>query len=1389
MGVTRSNPFVIDTTRKEAVADSLLNIVYSRISGGGDYGKVIYGNKPSSTLVSGFLLPRRQIDDGDEVTSPIWISSHGLDFQISRDGQGVIKVQPAFSLYVRVLPTEDDIRTRDDCRLQFRLKKEVSQGLRQRIKAALDAKWDEIKGNYASRRECSDWKRIKDEVHAKVYQNSGIPSNLDEVINAPEEEESAADNAPNDDANAGPTDALVVKDAPPPGLNDEHFEALDIPHKWLRLDLALPPFVLNPYAPDSERQEQIKAHESAMEGAIRDRILAWLDDEDPKTGGKLWAYRAGISIKPSQYKNWEQFLKEFRERGGNPAAPVHRIAWDIEMSVDWMNPFRLNVHLALENQSDEPKQHKDDTEVAIFGVSVALQLPNQMHQRLRLERVKPSYRYNRYLNYPAIGYNGGVQERHYEHGEVLLRTTWAPRYHQPRIVPISYPGVVRNIRKLSQPDSLTGLEPIPGAFEDWLSTAQSKVGLDIGIEGDKDAIAREQQKLNEDLAKWKIEKDAIAAGIALLSESKQHWQKRGPQSDLRAAPFEAWLAMNEAMADLMRLRTKDDSGEWRLFQLAFILANLPAIATRMKEFSHLYNESRDDAVTLLYFATGGGKSEAFFGLLLFTLFLDRLRGKSFGVSSMIRYPLRLLTIQQAQRAAKVLAQAELVRQKYGYIGQPFSIGFWVGSGGSPNRFNAKGVSDVPEIQKVTETEEKLREADAKYAAAVKSWNKLPNCPFCGSQTGLRLFPKLGATLAHVCTSAKCDWNKAEVKPLPFYICDEDIYDLAPSVLLGTVDKLALIGHAASTIRSVMGMLGTAPWRETETGRLHIPDSKALKDGPEHHGCVPLFPAYSSGEKIFHDPFPALLIQDEAHLLDESLGTFSGLFESTLDAMLEGLTRWMRDVVSTDPNGNRRRAKVIAASATVSEPERQLEHLYQRKIPALQFPHPGPDIYSSFYATPQEPQDDEPTRLALPGTEVESRARLARIYCGFMTNGRPHTTTTVNLLANFHLSITDLFTKLAFGDEAAQASARQQLCDHLSENPIRAVLDEKLKSASVSDLATLVDLHRISLTYVTNKKGGDQIMAAESEEVRKLHKAHGYQLDALHTRLITGSIDQGEIQDTVQTAQKRVPHGEELSPLTDALRSIVATSAVSHGVDVEELNSMFFAGMPSDIAEYIQASSRIGRTHVGFCVLCPTPQRRRDRYIIEVFDIFHRFLERMVQPAAIDRWAEKAVQRVIPSVFQAGICGVAAARDFLRMEDDKKATWKTNAEIRDILPDYQRNPILFIDQISNFVSLAIGLKDGYAPQGEDYYKAEVKKRIRRMVEEMAEQQNRNSSLKTYFEQNTDSLLKPMTSLRDVDQAGLIRLAAKDVDGSRLSDEDVRDVMAFVRHGYAETGDEE
>jgi hypothetical protein len=997
-----------------------------------------------------------------------------------------------------------------------------------------------------------------------------------------------------------------------------------------------------------------------------------------------------------------------------------------------------------------------------------------------------------HLQYPAIGHNGGVQLVGERGDSVRLRTTWAPRYVQPRIIPLDYPGVIRNIRALSEPDGLDGILPLVTELKGWLNSLPGRVDPMSGLDAsDVDGREREQEKFDADLRAWGNEIAAMETGLSILQESRRHWVARGPQSSPLAMPFEAWLAMNEAMADMMRARTGDDSGKWRLFQLAFVIANLPAIATRLPEYERFYAADRDDTVTLLYFATGGGKSEAFFGLLVFALFLDRLRGKHLGVTAMIRYPLRLLTIQQAQRCSKVLARAEAVRRKRKYGGDPFSIGFWVGSGGSPNHHASKGVDDIKKIDEVEpsrELEEKLRATDRRYDAACRAWNKIPACPFCNAPTALRLFPKLGGTLAHVCTNADCASNQGGYQPLPFYICDEDIYDIAPSVLLGTVDKLALIGHSARTIRRVYGMFGAAPWRKADTGRLVVPNAEELRAGPAARGCEGLQPAYPDGPQVFHDPFPSLLIQDEAHLLDESLGTFAGLFESTLDAVFQKLSRPLGKLVATDPLGNRRRAKVIAASATVSEPERQLEHLYQRMVPAMQFPYPGPSLYESFYATPEEPDESEHDRLEQQ--DVEIRAKQARVYAAFMTNGRPHTATSVAVLSNFHVAITRLFVALTSNDADEQYRAKQELKAHISCGPLRTIHLNQLERASSGDLATLVDLHRIALTYVTNKKGGDQIMAAESEETRKRHLAEGIVLPPIDTRLITGSVEQGEIQKVVALAQTRDPAGAPFTPIDGVVRSVIATSAISHGVDVEEFNSMFFAGMPSDIAEYIQASSRVGRTHIGFVLLIPTPQRRRDRYIVEVFDVFHRFLERMVQPAAIDRWADKAIERVFPSLLQAYLCGIVPSAELITAPLDKKKDVLANDSVPDIVRLYRRGELDFVRRVTEFIELAVGLRPEYCPEGTEHYRMMIARKVEQLLKQWSSSSLYASSpLRTYFRDQRDPMMKPMTSLRDVDQGGEIHMAAKDHNGQRQEPAAVRDVMDLVRHGVAEFDDEE
>lgn len=1379
--VLRVNPAQVATSLKEAVVDALLNMSHAQISGAGAFGKHLYGARPRMLLNSGFLLPMRDEEGDDEVTSPIWISSHGLQLQVANGVGSDILVLPNLSVYVRMLPDENDLK-RPNCKLSFRLRREVFLAAREVIRDRENTEWEKVKGSHNLRYRHPDWARIREEIRKQVFTERGLPLNLSES-NSDE-----ATDVSSDDNDGAITMAVDPNDSSTPVLGrDEDFEPMWVPQKWLRLDIPLPELKFTPAAGGAVIAVQVDQATAQLNAAISQYLQAWADSPE----GRMWGYRR-MPVLRSQYQNWNTFLDQVRASANPVLIPEITLSWNVQVTKDWLNADNLNVFISIENRSDEPRTHSEDRDPAVFLVELETTLSPSLHRLLKLERVEPSYRYNAYLQYPAMGHNGGVRTVMRDSDRVVLRTTWAPRYVQPRIVPTSSADINRHVRSLSQPDGLDGLLPIVPSMQKWIDEQPEKINLAVGLDkNDVDTLESEKGKFKEDIKKWRDELAAIEAGLGILQESRAAWSVRGMQPDPKAIVYEAWLAMNEAMANFMQRRFKTDDGKWRLFQVAFIVANIPALASRVPEFRHHYNVARDDSVTLLYFATGGGKSEAFFGLLVFNLMLDRLRGKHTGVTAMIRYPLRLLTIQQAQRCSKVMAQAELVRRKHRYPGDPLSIGFWVGSGGSPNNHSTRGITSIPEIGSVplsTLAEEKLRQTDQKYDVASKAWNKIPECPFCGTATALRRFPALGGTLAHVCTDAHCASHDGGFKPLPFYICDEDIYDIAPSVLLGTVDKLALIGHSSGTIRRVYGMLGAAPWRRKDTKRLVIPQQKDLAKTPEECDCEGLWPAYANGVKLFYDPFPSLLIQDEAHLLDESLGTFAGLFESALDAVFHYLYDPLKDIVAQDPQHQRRRAKVIAASATVSEPERQLEHLYQRKIPASQFPHPGPTLYDSFYAQPEAPAPSEVDRMADADPEV--RAPQARVYCSFMTNGKPHTATSVSILSNFHLCITTLFDGLVNGDPARQLQVVQTMQDCISSGPLRHLHLQALADASVSEVATLVDLHRIALTYVTNKKGGDQIMAAEMEESRKRHLNANIPLTTLDTRLITGSVDQGEVQAVVEAAQKRDKPGDPFTPLSNVLRSVIATSAISHGVDVEEFNSMFFAGMPSDIAEYIQASSRVGRTHIGFVVLIPTPQRRRDRYIVEVFDIFHRFLERMVQPAAIDRWAEKAVERVFPSMLQAYLVGIVPSCELIRLPEDKKKNTPNYSWVPEISKTYNLRKDAFIADIVRFIELAIGLRQGYFPEGEEHYRRMIFEKTRHLLSQWSTSALYGSSyLRDYFQGQPSTMDKPMTSLRDVDQGGEIRMSPKDAHGRKQTGNQVFAVMDLVRNGVAENDDDE
>ena len=463
-------------------------------------------------------------------------------------------------------------------------------------------------------------------------------------------------------------------------------------------------------------------------------------------------------------------------------------------------------------------------------------------------------------------------------------------------------------------------------------------------------------------------------------------------------------------------------------------------------------------------------------------------------------------------------------------------------------------------------------------------------------TVLRRFPERHHALGIVCREPDCSWNRTHPRgangpptPLPFWIADSDIYRRAPSVVLGTIDKLALLGQDTRTISRLAGMFGLARWREGGAfGTLEMPDGERVSAAPPP-GSERIAPAFQDGIEVFHDPFPSLIVQDEMHLLEESLGTFGGIFET-------GLFTWLRHIAPI--LGQRacrwpgapdqpRLPHVIGATATAADAAKHVRAIYTRGV--VQFPHPGPGLHDGFYVGLSRftAGGDAAGARVTPDTPRgrEAAAPWGRVYASLMTNGRRHTVITLAVLGAHAATITrwqhDLTAVDADRRARAAAEIEASISGSLWADRRRAAIRSMADTGHYARLAELVDLHRIMLTYVTNKKGGDQILSALEAAAREAHAAMGpaYDIEAFRTTLISGGVDIGTIQSVIRDAEAAFdPAADDIA---ETLRCIVATSAISHGVDVEAFNAMSFAGMPADIAEYIQASSRVGRSHVGF----------------------------------------------------------------------------------------------------------------------------------------------------------------------------------------------------------------
>jgi hypothetical protein len=1413
----------IDVELKEAVCDALVNMITRRASGTDDAGRVVYGRSPQRSVFSGQLLPRLSNTNVDE-TSDIRIAAIGLDFNMDATATWVLQATPKFSIYVRVLPTWEEISSdRFGIPIEFKLRKEKKDEIDRKIRERREERfkrenlirsdWSALEADereYLKRRRTE----IQDDVRRSVYGEYGI--RIDEadsrIFDRPDFNENDAEDNPaastpaGEESNTEPAPDLGRLVTTGSKIPESMYAPAQIPPKWVRVDLDLPTCTWPADLSGEALASVFAEYSGAMHRAISEQLAKWLAENSESA----WRERIVTQADAASEESWKSFIGRLsKEKADARILPnLSGVVMRIERQRDFMDPTRVSVRITLDNSCAELS--KTDARIqcnAIFGTGFTLQFDRDAHRPVQLDRVVPSYRFREYMAYPAIGLNCGVEENDPLASVIELSTTWAPRFNQPRVVPRRIETLEYRFRQLADGYDAANLLVLVQEYRNWIDQQEAELKDKITQGLTDDDADRERKRFAEDLAGQRTEARHIEQGVQILVASQKAFMAIAGASSQekerlirRSAPWHAWIMMNKSFA---RRDEKYPERGWRLFQLAFILAHIPTFASRMEEFAEHFDADRDEmAASLLYFPTGGGKSEAFYGALVFAIFLDRLRGKDRGISAMIRYPLRLLTLQQAQRLLKLIVWSEIVRKERKAGSWPIEIGFWVGASNTPNRFYYMK-ADLPDLASGYEEDALAHgvHAEAKrYQDSQASYNKVPSCPCCEKATGLRRHKSPGGKerAVIVCFDAACEWNRVHggIAPLPFLLTDDTIYQRAPAILLGTVDKLAMLGQSTRTITDILGMFGVARWIGPDGHFENPSEQQELSNGPSRSGATAAYPAYSGGKRLFHDPFPSLIIQDEAHLLEESLGTFSGLFDTLLETTFKSIDSICGNELEAaryrDGDGNLtpRLPKVIAATATISDPDRQIKTLYQRR--PLRYPYPGPDIYRSFFSEPAAPPKNNGERWSLMQTmprhlAPEATAPLMRLYVSLMTNGATHTVTTVGVLSSFHTIITHLWQNLLDPDRAQSAVA--ELSAAVSEDRAggwrRAAIQRAIDEGRADEIMALVDLHRIALAYVTNKKGGDQVIDALHTAVAQKHTLAGLPHDVFISRLISGGIDMQEIQAVMKLAENPF-EGGQYPHIGETLRNIVATSAISHGVDVDRFNSMFFAGLPSDIAEYIQASSRVGRTHVGFVMLLPTPQSRRDRYVVETHDIFHRFLERMIAPPAVERWSELAIDRVRPSYVQTWAM-LKDSSDFRDLPDQRKSEFVTHDSTRVLNKLSRRDTVAFADDLGRFMLDAIGIsgrgEDRIGePQARDFYRARTDAAALALGKSFKDL-DITARLRQFWEEQDTKLQMPMTSLRDVDEAGLIR--ASDFDrGSRgtsreMSLDDVATAMKIIR----------
>ena len=719
----------------------------------------------------------------------------------------------------------------------------------------------------------------------------------------------------------------------------------------------------------------------------------------------------------------------------------------------------------------------------------------------------------------AIGHGCGADWALGDQGDAKsLHTEAIPRVIVPSIEPRTGTNRYLNMKFLqgsgdyADRDITEELKGLCVDYETWIESKEEFAGrhlpnryarvANVNLSLCRTALSRIRQGIEA------IEDDSItmtAFKLANRAILMQQYHSRLPGRSLEdtPSPLPAW--------------GEYPVGYWRTFQIAFLLMAIPGIVDDTDEvLVSGENVLSRDLVDLIWFPTGGGKTEAYLGLSAFLIFLTRLRKpEATGCKVIMRYTLRLLTSQQFQRASSLICACELIRakdpQKLGR--RPISIGLWVGRSLTPN--DERSASRA--IDGLLKTEEG------------RNPFQLLSCPWCG--TALSDKRKLGYVIYRrkqrfVCpnsvgTGSVCPFS-TEMNALPVCVVDESIYDQPPTLIIGTVDKFAILA-----------------WRD-RAGQIF-----RVGGGPE------------------------LIIQDELHLISGPLGSIVGLYESVIDFLCSSNIR----------------PKIIASTATIRRAREQCMSLYARSM--FQFPPAGLEADDSYFA-------------------AESAVAPGRLYAGFMP-----TASSSGLTAQIR-----------------GVAALQQGLFLISGDPPDHWIDPYF--TLVQYFSSLKELGRAA-TFVR---------ADIPEFLPTMHRSYGLtgadtpdRRRYLHTsEELTSRRNEEEIPKILSRLERSYNSSKRFE--AQALDTVLATNMISVGVDVDRLGLMLIVTQPKGTSEYIQASSRVGRSAKapGLVFTLYNAGRPRDRSHYEQFRPYHDAFYRYVEPTSVTPFSPPALERVLHAVL-------------------------------------------------------------------------------------------------------------------------------------------------------------